>query len=372
MRIAFLIPTLSAGGAERVITIMANFWAAKGHTVIVFSLDAPDAPSFFTLHPKVQLYPLDLLRDQKNYVRKIARTVGQILYVRKHIQSNRPDVLIARLDIAIFLATLATIGLKTKSIICEGTNPYRSQTNKYLKKLNRLAYYFADHLVLQTYQIAETFPSSLQKKISVIYNPVAQPALTLQPEDYHVNLTRKEVVSVGRLAFPKAYEVLIEAFYTFSLQRPDWSLLILGEGEERPRLESLCKKLGIDNKVSLPGKVRNPLEIIRTCAIFVLSSRYEGLPNALCEAMSIGMPVIATRCKFGPEEIIQHQESGLLVSVEDANAITSALNTLADNPKLCAYLGTNAKKISAILDVDAIMEQWEATIARVTGLSKKV
>lgn len=366
MKIAFLIPTVGAGGAERVITLMANFWAKKGHTVILFSLDNPANPPFFKLNPEVQYYPLDLLKDERNYLRKFWRTIVQMWTMRKQVRKHSPNVLIAQLDIAIFLSVASTLLLKEKVIVYEGTNPYLSKTNKYLKKLNNFLYRFADHIVLQTQQIANTFPSHLQDKISVIYNPILKPKLQLQSEDYAKNFEHKKIVSVGRLVPPKAFDVLIKAFHTFAQKRPDWTLLILGEGEERQKLETLCATLNITKQVVLPGRVNDPLALLKDCTIFVLSSRYEGLPNALCEAMSIGLPVVATRCKFGPEEIIQHRKNGLLVPIEDASAISEALEELASDVNLCEQLGTNAKDIVNVCSIEKVMQQWEDVIKKLT------
>ena len=367
MKIMLFIPTVGAGGAERVITLMANYWAEQGYSVVLLSLDDPLRTPFFSLHAKVTYQALDLIRPRKNYLAKGWRTLDQIRRVRRCIQKHRPTVLIAQLDIAIFLAVAATRGLSTKVIIYEGTNPYLSQTNPYLKKLNNVLYKLADHLVLQTHQIAKTFPNYLQKKISVIYNPIASPHSFLQPYDYAKNLKEKKIVSVGRLVYPKAFGILIRAFHVFSQKRKGWSLLIMGEGEERQSLETLCKELGIADQVSLPGSVKDPLNTVQACSMFVLSSRYEGLPNTLCEAMSIGMPVVATRCEFGPEELINSGENGLLVPVEDVEALASAFDTLADDPDYCQRIGTNARQITDSLNMDNIMHEWGTVIRKLTS-----
>lgn len=372
MKIAFLIPTLGAGGAERVVTLMANFWAEKGHSVVIFSMDDPANPPFFTLNTKVQYHPLNLLKEEENYIGKTWRTISQILSVRKQVKQYKPDVLIAHLSIAIFLAITSTLFLKQKVVIYEGTNPYLATTNKYLKNLNNFLYRFADRMVLQTHQIAKTFPSHLQQKISVIYNPITKPEVQLHSEDYPRNFSNKTIVSVGRLVLPKAQEVLIEAFHIFAKKKPEWSLLILGEGEERQKLETLCATLNITEKVALPGRVKNPLDLLKNCTIFVLSSRYEGLPNALCEAMSIGLPVVATRCKFGPEEIIQHRKNGLLVPVEDAQAISKSLEELANDINLCEQLGTNAKDIVNVCSIERVMSLWEGVIKSINPSVKDI
>ncbi len=341
---------------------MANHWAEKGFAVVLISLDDPAHHPFFPLRADVTYEALDLLRHRESYLAKSTRTVNQISKVHKCIVAHEPDVLIAQLDITIFLAMSATMFTKTKVIVYEGNNPYLNTTNKYLQKINNFLYRFTDHLVLQTQQITQTFPSYLQKKISVIYNPIASPATRLDHEDYVENFYRKKIISIGRLEPQKGYDVLIKAFHLFLKDQPGWSLTILGEGKERPNLEHLCKTLKVADKVALPGNVKEPHKILQEASMFILSSRFEGLPNVLLEAMSIGLPVVATRCKFGPEEIIQDRVDGLLVPTEDPNALAAAMATLAIDSDLGEYLGTNAQKITDALSIDKIMQQWETVI----------
>ena len=362
MKVVLFIPTVGTGGAERVISLMANYWAEKGHDITVLSLDHSSSKPFFSLHKNVRYHPLGLMKEDKGYLGKIRRTIFQVITTRKWINNTEPDVVIAQLDIAIFLAMTSTIFSNVKAIVYEGNNPYLNVTNKYLQKLNNFIYRFTDHLVLQTQQIATTFPEHLQNKISVIYNPVTTPPAQLKQEDYLQNLQRKKIISIGRLEHQKGYDVLVRAFHLFLQHHPNWHLEILGEGREREALEKLCKERGIADRVLLPGNVKQPYNRLIESSMFVLSSRFEGLPNVLLEAMSVGMPVIATRCKFGPEEMVHHRENGLLVPVEDAEALANALEILADDSELCKYLGTNAVKVNDKLHLDKIMQQWEDVI----------
>ncbi|MEQ9443837.1 MAG: glycosyltransferase family 4 protein [Cyclobacteriaceae bacterium] len=364
MKVVFIIPTLTAGGAERVFSLMANFWSEREHDITILSLDSPDHEPFFTLHKNVKYQPLNLLEERKGYLGKVKRTLSQIITTRRRVNKLCPDVVIAQLDIAIFLAMTSTIFSKNKAIVYEGNNPYLNTTNKYLQKFNDFLYRFTDHLVLQTKQIAQTFPVHLRKKISIIYNPVTPPGVQLNHEDYIENFQRKRIVSVGRLEFQKGYDVLIRAFHLFLEDNPSWSLTILGEGNERSKLEELCKQLGITDKVALPGNVRNPHDTLQEASIFVLSSRFEGLPNVLLEAMSIGLPVVATRCKFGPEEIVEQRKNGILVPVDDEHAINTALKELANDAILGEQLGNQAKDILKVCGSEEVMAQWEYTIRK--------
>ncbi len=364
MKVVLLIPTLGAGGAERVFTLMANFWNQKGFDVTVISLDSPSNPPFFQLDPQIKYHPLNLLKEEKSLVGKAIRTIKQIWLTRAKVKMVNPDVVIAQLDIAIFLAITSTVLSKVKSMAYEGNNPYLNTTNKYLQQFNNFLYRFADRIILQTHQIARTFPQNLQKKISVIYNPITVPNAQLEENDYLRNFQNKTVISVGRLEHQKGYDILLEAFQIFLNKNPGWKLVILGEGQLRPELENMCKDLGISENVKMPGREKHPFERLKDCSIYVLSSRFEGLPNALLEAMSMGLPVISTRCRFGPEEIISHQENGLLIPVEDPMALADALRQLAQNVEFCQSIGTKAKDIMKVCSPEVVMQQWENEIKK--------
>ena len=359
MKIAFLIPTLGSGGAEKVITMMSNYWAENGHTIILFSMDSHQNKPFFPLNKKIIHRPLNLLSPSRGTIKK---SFMPIVRLRQRLNRLKPDVLIAHLDIAIFLSLIATRFSDQKVIIYEGTNPYLSQTNRFVKAANQYLSRFSNRIILQTHQIAKTFPVHLKKKISVIYNPIKVVEVQRQVNDYQKNLLRKKIIGIGRLAPPKGYDTLLKAFSIFLVKHPDWSLTILGEGNERKKLEKLCHDLNIAKHVNLRGRVADPSLIAKDCSLYVLSSNYEGLPNALCEAMSIGLPVVSTTCKFGPEEIIEHGKNGLLVPVGDAVSMSQAFQLLADDVALCQKMGNAAKEIKKICSIDKVMKQWEFVI----------
>jgi len=200
-------------------------------------------------------------------------------------------------------------------------------------------------------------------RTDVIPNPVAPSPSHGQDENAH--LSAKSIVAVGRLHQQKGFDVLIEAFSKCVRKHPGWRLVIFGEGPEREMLESLVSRLGLEGKVSLPGRVRNPERVIGAAEIFVLSSRYEGFPNALLEAMTCGLPVIATDCHSGPAEIIRDGEDGLLVPVEDSGTISGVLIRLMDDPDERNRLGGNARTSVERFSLPNVMEKWEDLIRRV-------
>lgn len=367
MKIAFLIPSLGAGGAERVMTHMANYWAQKNNSVIIFTLE-PEA-SFYPLASGIQHIPLGE-RLPTNALQKGRYLLQQGQNLRRHLRQQQPQVLIAFLDIAIFMALVATRFLRVKVIVSERSNPYVRKTNPMLQSFNHLLYHRADRLVLQTQRIADTFPR-LRRKITVIPNPLPPPHYQISDESYAASLERKTVVCIGRLTALKQYDKVLRAFHQFSQNKVGWKLILLGEGEERENLEQLRAQLHLDEAISLPGNTGNPQEVLKEASVFMLSSRFEGFPNALCEAMAVGLPSIATRCPYGPEEIIEHQHNGWLVPVDDPIAWAEALETVTSDISLYQKLGKEAKKVVSTYSIERIMQQWNQVIYDIKGISVK-
>ncbi len=362
MKICFLIPSLVTGGAERVITHMANYWSKKGNDVTIITLDHPRNLPSYNLPKAVSLKALNLLDVKKKYLKPFL-FLKQMHAVRATVNFIQPEVLIAFLDITIFIALAIKPFIRAKVIVSERSNPYLSETNFFLKKANHFLYRYTDQLVLQTQQIAQTFPDYLKEKITVIHNPVVQSAYQLSDDKYtHLG---KTIVSMGRLKWLKGYDLLINAFSSVSNKYPDWSLIIIGEGEEGAKLEQLCKEKRLEEKVQFIGQVSAPEEIMKKASIYVLASRFEGFPNALCEAMAIGLSCIATRCPFGPEEIIEDKVNGLLIDVDDEHGLQQALIKLMTSSQQRKQLGEEAKKISKRLSPHNVMKQWENVIDRI-------
>ncbi|MEK6477766.1 glycosyltransferase family 4 protein [Catalinimonas sp. 4WD22] len=359
MKICFLVPSLVAGGAEHVMSHMANFWANKSYSVSIITLNHPQETPFYPLEEGVDLIQLNLL-EKGNSFQKAVLFFKQWNAIRREINIIKPNVLIAFLDITILLALTVRPFIQAKVIVSERNNPYLNETNPLLKKINHFLYRFSDQLVLQTNQIAHTFPHHLQNKIRIIPNPVLPPSHKLQ--DKSQEQSTHTIISMGRLKWQKGYDILIKAFAPLAKAHKEWSLVIIGEGDERHHLESLCRQEGVSEQVQLVGRRYNPYDMLKEASVFVLSSRFEGFPNALCEAMAIGLPCVATQCQFGPEEIIEHNVNGILVKVNDEIALRNALELLIESSTLRKKLGEHALKITERFALAKVMNQWELLI----------
>jgi glycosyltransferase involved in cell wall biosynthesis len=170
------------------------------------------------------------------------------------------------------------------------------------------------------------------------------------------------LVAMGRLGPEKGFDLLIAAFARLAATHPEWSLTILGEGRERARLEALVESLGMTGRVSLPGRAADPLPHLAIAHVFALSSRREGFPNALLEAMAAGLPPVAFDCRSGPAEIITDGVNGLLVPDGDVDALAASLRRLMESPAERQRLGANARGVADVLSPDRILLAWDALV----------
>jgi len=170
------------------------------------------------------------------------------------------------------------------------------------------------------------------------------------------------IVSMGRLVPLKQFDQLIRAFASLSQEFPEWDLLIIGDGPERPSLSALASDLSISGRVLMPGAFKSPGEHLASSDLFVLSSRYEGFPNALCEAMASGLPVVCFDCPSGPREIVRHEVDGLLVPPQDVDALSGAMRRLIDSPAERQRMAERAREITARFAPESIFDHWERLI----------
>lgn len=368
MRLVLLIPALGAGGAERVMSLMANHWAGRGWDIRLLTLDDGARPPFFPLHEEVRHRPLGLLRDSANPVQAVWNNARRLLGLRAAIRAERPEAVISFLDTTNVLCLLATLGLGLPVVVSEHTNPERYWLKPIWHRLRRWVYPLAHRVVVLTPRTLEFFPVSLRPKLRVVPNPVV-PSAVGGRVDIPLPAGRL-IVALGRLVESKGFDLLIEAFARLGPRYPDWSLLILGEGPARAGLEALRGRLGLDGRVGLPGWVSRPETVLGRADLFVLSSRFEGFPMALCEAMAAGVAVVAADCPTGPREIVRDGVDGLLVPAEDAAALAVAMERLMADGEERRRCAARAVEVVERFGMDRIMALWEAALEGCGGLPR--
>jgi GalNAc-alpha-(1->4)-GalNAc-alpha-(1->3)-diNAcBac-PP-undecaprenol alpha-1,4-N-acetyl-D-galactosaminyltransferase len=358
MKITMVIGSLGTGGAERVLTMLANAWAARGWLVTIITLDKGEQGSFYPLAEGVQWIPAwSEIEESWQPLKRVGNTLRRVLLLRKIIAASNPQVILSFIDISNIFTILVTRGLKLPVIISERIHPAKHPLPRKWRILRRLVYPLADRLVIQFGDILSFYPRRMRNRIIAIPNPVNQPP----PESGRALVLpqSKNLIAVGRLVDQKGFDLLLEAFGRLKEKYPDWGLILVGEGQQRTALIKSASRLGVSERLLLTGTARSLYDYYRAADLFVLSSRYEGFPNALCEAMSVGLSVVATRASGGVEMIVQDGINGLLTPVDDVGALADALATMMSDPQRRAQMGQSAQQVVDRFSLDTILMQWD-------------
>ncbi len=362
LRITFVIHALHGGGAERVTAAMANHWAAAAQQVTVVTLDSQDS-DVFELSADVRRVALGVMAHSRNPLQAIWHNLSRIGKLRDAIRQTQADVVISFTDKTNILTLLATKRLHIPTVVAERVDPRRYPLGWIWERLRRQTYPRASALVVQTEAAKNYFRGMLaEKNVHVIPNFVDRVDLPPLKRD---SKDGQKLIAVGRLLPQKGFDLLIEAFSRIAHQHPHWSLEIVGEGPDRAQLEQLSREKGLDRRVSFVGWVQTPMERLQQADAFVLSSRYEGFPNALLEAMACGLPVISFACDSGPAEIIRNGVDGLLVPAEDIEQLAAAMSRMMSDDTLRARLASKAIEVSDRFSRDLYFQRWETLLRNV-------
>lgn len=354
MRIAFVLAGLGAGGAERVVSLLASELVKRGHDISIIAFDAADAPVYHALDARVELIRLAV--PPARGIGGIGAAVRRLLALRRSLRRTKPDVAIAFLSKINVLTLIAATGLRTVVIVSERNNFARQGAHPLWRGLQWLFYRRADRIIMQTEASVQALPVALRQRAIVIPNPVM---VRHRPDSF---ARHNVLVAVGRLTHQKGFDILIDAFARLAPVHPDWRLMIWGKGPDERLLRSRVAALGMEDVILLPGLSATTASWLDEATAFVLPSRYEGFPNALGEAMASGLPVVAFNCAFGPAEMIAHGENGLLIDDGDVAALADALDCLMRNDALRARLGAAARADAGRFALDRIIVQWEALL----------
>ncbi len=283
LSVVFVISTLDSGGAERVVSTMANWWAQHGRPVTILTLDDPSTEPFYELHSAVRHHGLGLAGDSSGLWWRLRNNIARLVHLRRMLAHLGNAPIISFGTETNCLVLLASLGLRRRIVVSERCDPRFIPHRRVWRWLRRVSYPFASALVVQTKEVSRYFSGS--DRVVVIQNPIARvlPGSASMRDDIEAVIPRRPfVLAMGRLAEQKGFDLLISAFARVANSHPEWSLLILGEGTERQILEEQVHHLGLAQRVRLPGVVPNPQRVCLEADLFVLSSRFEGFPNALC------------------------------------------------------------------------------------------
>lgn len=375
---------MGCGGAERVISLLANHWIGKGWKISIVTLGKPKDVIFYKLHPAVQVsnasFEVCPLIGWRRFVRYFTYIPRRIDYLRsmrdvlrQEIIRTEPDILISFLPIPNVRTIFSSYGLGIPVIISERNDPQNEYIPIAWRLLRWLAYPRAECLVAQTQRALGYFSKRVPKHSVVIPNPLVleKSCTDLQTQIPISKRTHKKILAMGRLEYQKGFDLLISAFAQIAPKHPEWSLIIAGDGSQRQELEALISQLGLSQRINLPGVVTRTESAMLKSDIFVLSSRFEGFPNVLCEAMAFGLPVVSFDCPNGPKEIISPGVDGMLVPPNDVLALASAISQLIENQPERQRLGRQAKMIRDRLALPVISSKWEFMIMKAIGKRQK-
>ena len=363
MRLTLVIFSLSPGGAERVMSIMANYWVVKGWNITLFTFDNGNKPPFYELDSRVHHSPLRIAGDSSNLLLGFWNNLKRVQILKSAIAQSKPDAVISFMEQVNVLTLLATRSLHLPTVVSERIDPTLYSVGRVWEQLRQWTYPLADRIVVQTKGTQTYFSPKLQAHTCIIPNPVLLP--TREETMFDKHLARRSLITVGRLTQQKGFDLLLQAFASLTEFHSTWTLTIFGEGELRRELESLRDSLGLSGLVHFPGVVKNLDEVLRQADIFVLSSRFEGFPNVLCEAMASGLPVISTDCPSGPREIIRDGVDGILVPNQDAEALALAMHRLMSDEAERKRLSACATDVVERFSLEKVMAMWEKLLAQV-------
>lgn len=335
--------SLTAGGAERVLSILSDPFVEHYNSVTYLMWD--NLPVFYTINKNIKLISVEAECRSSSLIKKM-------MWFRRYVLNNRPDVVLSFSTPYNMLTLFALLMTKAKVVAAERIDPRAFRWGKPLEILRDFLYHTATGILAQTEYSRSYYKGKLLEKTSIIYNPVTMPSSLV---GMALNTPKEKViVSAVRLKKQKNLPLLIEAFTRFSKLHPDYRLIIYGEGSEREYLENFAQKMGVADKVSMPGSVKDLWQRISSAKMFVMTSLFEGMSNSLIEAMCLGLPCISTKVS-GATDLIKSGENGFLI--DGLDDLCEKMEALCDD-NFAARIGENASNLYEELKVENISRQW--------------
>ncbi|PIB31197.1 group 1 glycosyl transferase [Maribacter sp. 4U21] len=358
MKIDFLINSLTGGGAERVMTTLANGFSARANIVKLITFNANDSYEVVKSVKRIRLH----------YGNLSNHTIRSFVNLFKYYKGKkkRPDILISFMPKTNLVAIAVAKILKIKVIICEHSN-HKAKTTSDTKWIRKFFYKYADATtVLTSYDIS--FYKALKSNVTVMPNPIILPESIKPFSERHNNILVAGSLNRYKL---KGFDKLLYLMEPLLKSHSDWILTIAGSGENGMAiLKKITKELNLEKQVKFTGFCKNIEELMQNSQIYILSSQYEGLPMVLMEALSNGMACISYNCVSGPSDLIVHNQNGLLVDNQNPKAMQEGVNLLIQNESLRKKLAANAPSSMVKYSLENILGQWELLINSVLSDGK--
>lgn len=360
MRVVFFIKALSSkgGGAERVLVDVASGLARRGHQVTVVTSDAIGSVPYYPLHPLVS--QVNLAIGKVSSMTSFLDIIRRAFAARRFVAESKPDIVIGFMNSTYVLLSFAMSGLGVRLIASEHIGYEYYKIHSFQLLLNRLALFNISKIIVVSEQSKQNFPSSVREKMLTISNPVGfgtgrRAELRGKPQ------VPKVLLSVGRLDEQKNHKDLIAAFGLIASSVTDWDLHIIGEGPLRAKLEQQISDMKLGERVKLCGDVKNIDGEYLNAQLFALPSLYESFGLVVAEALVHGLPVVGFADCSGINQLIRHDENGLLVEAGDrVGNLANVLKSLMLNPDERCRLGSaSAEWVVEKYNIETILDSWE-------------
>ena len=365
--VAIVIESLGGGGAQHVASALANHWAAQGKAVTAITFSTPDS-DVFTLDPRVRRLSVGGSGTSAHPLIGLFANVVRIRHVRTAIRASGADTILSVVGSMNVLTILAAFWLGKRVIISERNDPARQSLGRVWDALRRLLYRRADLVIANSRAALATMSSYVPpRKLLWLPNPLrraGEASRQLAPR-------KPFFLAAGRLDGQKAYDVLLEAFAQVAREPDNVELVILGNGPLRQELEGRAAELRISSRVIFMGRVDDPFPFYRAAIAFVHPARFEGMPNAVLEAMSEGLPPIVSDAQEGLRGIVDDGKSGLVVPVGSGGALSGAMSRLMNEPQLRAQLSLDARQ-SVEATLSGALDNWTDAVCPVPATVKLV
>lgn len=358
MNLLFFHYSMQSGGAERTIALLSDYVSRQKDVVTIVTMD--DEPSFYPLHPSINHIRLNISRQSKNTFKAIERNLRSIEKIKAAYMACQPDVVVCFGPNSTLLSFIARGGMKYKIIGSERSNPFDSRSNFWSKSKRRIST-LCDGFLFQTKGAMDYYPLSTQNKSIVLSNSIVTADYKVLDRPWE---ERKHICAVGRMDEGKCFDDLITAFAKVHEKQPEVKVDLYGDGPIRHELEAMSAKLGLGDYMLFHGRCNSILEEYAKHKIFVMTSRSEGMPNVLMEALASGCACVSTDCHFGPSELIRDGENGFLVPVNDTEAVFEKVCFLLDDDTICQNFSNAALLIRQTNDIEIIGKAFYSYLNR--------
>lgn len=362
MRITIVISSLGSGGAERVVTNMASYWAKETHSVTIATL-ADSELDHYAVDGAVSRVTASFFNAHNHGLSRLVAVFKRIHALRKTIRDSTPDIVVSFVDKTNVRVLLAMQMLRIPVIVAERSHPVHWPLHWLWRVLRVCLYRRASYVVTQTEGVARWARKFVPKGRIVIIPNCVYGERTAAPRSVDLH----KAVMVGRMTYEKGHDILINAWPAVLADIPHARLELIGDGPLRESLESLTKRLGIQNSVEFIGTVPDARTRMPDASLLAVPSRFEGFPNVILEAMSLGVPVVASDCEFGPSDIIRDGVDGDLVRPADPTSLATAIIALMLNPDRRAAYSASAQCVWDRFSEDKVMRQWNELLNHATA-----